>query len=829
MTTTKIDYLTLNSRNTKEIITVLSDSFIKRLRLIAMSCLIITCVLKGYAQGQTAHTTVDSTFAVLTRESEAVKIIGAIDPAALKVPHVTGPEIWKEPSQPLEARVHDLVRRMSLAEKASQLLADAAPIPRLGIPAYSYRNEGIHGYVARLGYATVFPQVIGMAATWDPALIHEEADAIATEARAHFNDYASKHGGSCIMHEGISLYAPNINIVRDPRWGRGQETYGEDPFLTSQMSVAYIRGLQGDNPKYVKALACAKHFAVYSGPEPLRHVFNATPPDADLYDTYLPAFQADIQEGDAGSVMGSYNALYGVPNCANPFLLTDILRDQWSFKGFVVSDGGAIVDIWAHHKYVKTPEEAVAAALKADCDLFSGAVTNKGKGHYPDRDYAVLAKAVKEGLVSEKEIDRAISLTLAARFRLGLFDPPSLDPYSRITMEQNDTPQNRALALKVAEESIVLLKNGGVLPLNRAKIKRIAVIGPNADAKAMLLGNYDGTPSSVVTILSGIKEVAGKNVEVTYEFGCPLALKNDSSNKPTPEMTAAAVTAAKSADVVIYVGGLSATLENEQRQVPYQGFLGGDRTRIGLPSPQQNLLKALYSTGKPVIFVNCSGSAIAMRWEAKHLPAIIQAWYPGEEGGLAVANVLFGKYDPAGRLPVTFYKSTKQLPPFKDYSMSRSKITSFDDSASRTSCSGKGRTYRYFKGTPLYPFGFGLSYTTFGYSDLNVSRDAAKSGDAVTVSVNVKNTGDMDGEEVVQLYVKDLTSKIYHPIESLEGFDRVSITKGATRTVTIPLVIRSLRDYSLKKSAYVIEPGKYELQVGSSSKDIRLRRTITVE
>ncbi len=745
-----------------------------------------------------------------TSESEAVKIIGKYDPAALKIPVMSGPDVWKDPSEPLGARVDDLIRRMSLAEKISQLLADAAPIPRLGIPAYSYRNEGIHGYVARLGYATVFPQVIGMGATWNPELIHKEAGIIATEARAHFNDYAGKHSGSCIMHEGISLYAPNINIVRDPRWGRGQETYGEDPFLTSQMSVAYIRGLQGDNPKYVKALACAKHFAVYSGPEPLRHVFNATPPKLDLYDTYLPAFQADIEKGDAGSVMGSYNALYGIPNCANPFLLTDILRDRWGFKGFVVSDGGAIIDIWSHHKYVQTPEDAVAAALKAGCDLFSGAITNTGEGRYPDRDYVVLAKAVKEGLVTEKEIDRAISLTLAARFELGLFDPPSMVQWSKITMADNNTPEDRALALKVAQESIVLLKNNGVLPLNRDKIRRIAVIGPNANAKAMLLGNYDGTPSSVVTILEGIKEVAGKDVQVTYDFGSSLALKDDNSNKPTPEMTDSAVAAAKSADVVIYAGGLDATLEREQHPVPYQGFLGGDRTRIGLPAPQENLVRALYATGKPVIFVNCSGSAIALRWEAEHLSAIVQAWYPGEEGGLAVANVLFGKYDPAGRLPVTFYRSTKQLPLFTDYSM-------------------KNRTYRYFTGTPIYPFGYGLSYTSFKYSDMALSMSTARPGDTLNVSVNVTNTGDMDGDEVVQLYVKDLTAKGYHPLKSLEGFERVQIRRGVTTRVTIPLAIVSLREYSLKKRNYVVEPGRYEIQIGSSSKDIKLDKNITVE
>lgn len=730
-------------------------------------------------------------------ESEAVKVIGSVDPASLKVPQVAGPEIWKDPTEPLRVRVHDLVRRLSLAEKISLLLADAAPIPRLGIPSYSYRNEGIHGFVAADGFSTVFPQVIGMAATWDPALIHQEAEVIATEARAHFNDYTSKHDGNSIMHEGISLYAPNVNIVRDPRWGRSQETYGEDPFLTSEMSVAYILGLQGNNPKYVEALACAKHFAVYSGPEPLRHCFDAEPSRSDLYDTYLPAFEADIREAHAGSVMAAYTSLYGIPDCANPFLLTTTLQRDWHFKGFVVSDGAALIDVFDQHRYVKTPEEAVAAAIKAGCDLFSSAVTNTGEGKYPDRDFAVLARAVKEGLLSEKEVDNAVAHTLAARFRLGLFDPPSDVPYSSITMADNDTPQHRALALKVADESMVLLKNDGVLPLDCAKIKRIAVIGPNADAKKMLLGNYDGTPSSVVTILDGIKQVAGKNVEVTYAVGCPLAIKDDNSNKPTPEMTAQAVAAARSADVVIFVGGLDATLEREQHEVDYHGFLGGDRTRIGLPSPQQELLKALYATGKPVIFVNCSGSAIAMRWEAKHLPAIIQAWYPGEEGGLAVANVLFGKYNPAGRLPVTFYRSTRQLPPFQDYSM-------------------KGRTYRYFKGSPLYPFGFGLSYTSFKYSDVKVGQSVVKAGDTVTVSVDVKNTGRMDGDEVVQLYVHENNASVETPVKALKGFKRVHLLPGESATVTLKIKQADLAVWGADRK-WEVEPGEYTVTVGGSS------------
>ena len=603
------------------------------------------------------------------RAADLVSLIGTNNPAALKVPLVEGPEIWKDPSQSLDARVQDLVRRMSLAEKTSQLSADAAAIPRLGIPAYSYRNECLHGD-ARAGIATVFPQVIGMAATWDTLLMRDEADAIATEARAKFNDYIRAHQGDSAMHFGISFYAPNINIVRDPRWGRGQETYGEDPFLTAQFGVAFIRGLQGDDPKYIKAMACAKHYAVHSGPEPLRTRFDARPSERDFYETYLPAFEAAVREGRVGSMMGAYSALDGVPDSENPFLLTRLLRQQWGFDGFVVSDGGAIMSNWADHKYEATPEEAAANAVKAGCDLFSGRIARQPPAER--FDYEALGRMLQKGLLSERAIDSAVSRTLAARFRLGLFDPPSLVPWSKISFADNDTPGHQALALKVARESIVLLKNNGLLPLNRAKLKRIAVIGPNADSVNMLHGNYNGMASHPITILNGIKQVAGTNIEVTSETGCPLALKTDNSNKPAPAMTAQAVSAAKSADVVVYVGGIDSSLEGEGGggEAECQGFLGGDRTRMELPPVQEDLLAALRATGKPVIFVNCSGSAMAMPWEAEHLPAIVQAWYPGEQDGIALAEVLFGDVNPAGRLPVTFYRSTDDLPAFDDYSMS---------------------------------------------------------------------------------------------------------------------------------------------------------------
>ena len=722
---------------------------------------------------------------------------GAEDAAALKAPVVTGPEIRKDLTQPLSTRVRDLVRRMTLAEKVSQMRADAPPIRRLGIPAYSYRNECLHG-VGRAGRATVFPQAIGMAATWDTPLIHEEAEVIATEARAKHNDYVAKHNGDCATHFGLSFYTPNINIFRDPRWGRGQETYGEDPFLTAEMGVAFIGGLQGDDPKYVKVMACAKHFTVHSGPEAERHRFNAVPSERDLYETYLPAFEAAVREGHVGSVMGAYNSVYDKPACANPFLLTKLLRRQWGFDGFVVSDGGAIYDIWAHHKYAATPEEAAADAVKAGCNLCS-----------PGSDYDVLVRAAQEGLISETEIDDAVSRALAARFRLGLFDPPSMVPWSKITLTQNDTPEHQALALRVAQESMVLLKNEGVLPLNRARIKRIAVIGTNANSVAMLLGNYSGTPSKPVTILDGIKSVAGAGVEVIYDPGCPLTVREDENAKPAPGTFTSAVRAAASADVVIYVGGLNPQLEGEEMLVNYLGFCGGDRTDIALPAGQVELLKVLHATGKPVVFVNCSGSAVAMVWAAEHLPALLQAWYPGGQGGRAVAETLFGDTNPAGRLPVTFYRSTNDLPLFDNYRM-------------------KERTYRYFTGKPLYAFGHGLSYTKFTYSSAKLDRAKVSRADSMTLTVNVKNTGPRDGEEVVQVYFRHVKPSKPQAHLALCGFTRVNVPSGKTIPVSLEIPIERFRFWDPSAKNYTVEPGAYELFIGSASDKLPEKLSVSV-
>ena len=729
----------------------------------------------------------------------AADMINVEDVSALRVPEVAGPVIWKDASQPLAARVNDLVSRMSLAEKVQQMRNAAPAIPRLGVPSYNYWNECLHG-VARAGYATVFPQAIGMAATWDAPLIHQEADVIATEARAKNNRYVAAHNGNSAQYYGLTFWTPNINIFRDPRWGRGQETYGEDTFLTARLGVAFIEGLQGDDPNYIKAMACAKHFAVHSGPEPERHHFDADPPERDFYETYLPHFEAAVREGHVGAVMGAYNSVYGEPACANPLLLGDLLRKQWGFDGHVVSDCGAIYDIFGNHKFAPTPEEASADAVKAGDDLCCGT------------DYNSLTRAVKRGLISETEIDTALSRVLTARFRLGMFDPTNIVSYAQIPFSENDSPEHEALALKVAEESMVLLKNDGLLPLNRAKIKRIAVIGTNALSVDMLLGNYNGRASRPVTILDGIKQLAGTNVEVTYAAGCPLALLKNGSNAPVPAMLAEAVKSAQSADVVIYVGGINSRLEGEEnsRANGYYGFLGGDRTKIELPSVQEDLLKALHATGKPVVFVNCSGSAIAMPWEKKNLPAILQAWYPGEQGGRAVAGVLFGDVNPAGRLPVTFYGSTDDLPPFEDYAMSN-------------------RTYRYFNGRPLFAFGHGLSYTKFKYSGERLNSKSFAATDTAKISFTLKNSGARDGDEVAQVYFRHVNSAVPQPKLALCGFTRIHLARGQGARVTMDIPMERFRYWDTTQKQYAVEPGNYELLVGAGSDDIRLHATLKVK
>jgi beta-glucosidase len=739
----------------------------------------------------------DAMFSAIRIRSAAGGVIAEITAADLQasepagaeqIPDVKDPPIYQDPSRPVDQRIDDLLRRMSLREKLGQMLNTAAAIPRLGVPAYDYWNECLHG-VGRADLATSFPQAIGMAAMWDPTLLHGIADAIATEARAKHHDAVRR--GNAARYFGLTFWTPNINLFRDPRWGRGQETYGEDPFLTSRLAVAFITGLQGDDPHYVKALACAKHFAVHSGPEPTRHIFNAVPTEQDFYDSYLPHFEAAVREARVGAVMSAYNRIYGDSATASPLLLTELLRKQWGFQGHVVSDCDAVSDIWATHRIVATPEEAAARAVKAGCDLNCG------------NQYYALSRALKKELLTNRDIDQALHHILTARFRLGMFDPDSQVPYARIPMSEVDSPAHAALALKSAEESIVLLKNTGVLPLERNRVKRLAVIGANADVVPMLLGNYNGTPSHPVTILQGIKAVAGPGIEVVAAAGCPLALKKgESPTAPPPEFTAA-VELARTADVVIFVGGIDPKLEGEEMQVDYDGFKGGDRTRIELPAVQTALLTALQSTGRPVVFVNCSGSAMAMPWEADHLSAIVQAWYPGQAGGTALARILFGDGNPSGRLPVTFYRSTDDLPPFEEYSMSN-------------------RTYRFFTGKPLFAFGHGLSYTQFQYGPVTLASERVATDGTVTVGVKVTNTGERDGDEVVQVYFRKLgpvDPKL--PRQRLCGFQRVTLPKGQGASVKVEIPASALRHWDSRQKSYVVEPGDYLMEVGASSADIR--------
>ncbi|HTY87227.1 MAG TPA: glycoside hydrolase family 3 C-terminal domain-containing protein [Candidatus Acidoferrum sp.] len=727
----------------------------------------------------------------------ASEIADPFSAVASRLPEISEPPIWRDPSHALKERADDLIRRLSLAEKVAQLQNGAPAISRLGLPAYHYWSEALHG-VANSGDATVFPQAIGMASTWDPNLIQQEANIIGVEGRAKFNDYVKRHNGNAQWFGGLTFWSPNINIFRDPRWGRGQETYGEDPFLSGAIGVAYIKGLQGDDPNYLLAMGCAKHFAVHSGPEQERHRFDAVPPERDFYETYLPQFEMAVREGHVGGVMGAYNSLFGVPCCASPLLLTDILRQQWGFDGYVVSDCEAIGDIWRQHHFVSTPEAAAAAAVKAGCNLCCGG------------DYNSLVRAVQKGLITEKEIDAALYHALWTRFKLGLFDPPDKVPYSRIGIDQNDTPQHRALALKVAEESMVLLKNNGILPLNRSKIRRMAVIGPNGDSKSMLHGNYHGSASHPISILNGIKQLAGTNIAVSFAPGCPVTTltnrgiaawsrQDNDTSRPLAELYAEALANATDADVIIYVGGITPAQEGE----------GFDRDAIELPEVQQKLIQALHATGKPVIMVNCSGSAMALPWEAKNLPAILQAWYPGEEGGRAVGEVLFGDVNPSGHLPVTFYRATADLPGFTDYSMSN-------------------RTYRYFSGQPLYAFGHGLSYTKFAFRRGRLDAERISRQGAVRVSFTVKNIGGRDGDEVAQVYFRHVHSNIPQPALALCGFARVHLKRGASSEVSIEIPAERLRYWDTEKKQYAVESGDYEFLVGAASDDIRLRLPMTI-
>jgi beta-glucosidase len=664
---------------------------------------------------------------------------------------------YLNPQLPLGVRVRDLLSRMTLEEKVSQMMNGSPAIDRLGIPAYNWWSEGLHG-VARTGkHATVFPQAIGNAATFDQPNLQRMAAMISTEARAIHHQYERE--GHRDIYEGLTFWSPNINIFRDPRWGRGQETYGEDPYLTGQMGMALVKGFQGDDPTYLKITACAKHFAVHSGPESTRHSFDVRPSDYDLWDTYLPAFRTLVVDAKVASVMCAYNAIEGQPCCGSDLLMTDILYNKWKFRGYVTSDCGAIDDFYAT-KYPSHQFSPNAASAASDAVIHGTDVECGGSYHS-------LVAAVKSGLISESKIDTSVFHLLEIRFRLGMFDPPALVKYAQIPMTEVQTPEHQAEALLMARESIVLLKNEHhFLPLDAQHIRKIAVLGPNADDSSVVLGNYNGFPDHTVTVLEGIRQKLPAGANAYYEKGVDYVQGSASADV---DAVAARV---KDADVIVFVGGISPRLEGEEMPVHLDGFSGGDRTSIAIPAVQTKLMQALYATGKPVIFVMMTGSAISTEWESAHLPAILNAWYGGEAAGTAVADVLFGDYNPGGRLPVTFYRSVDQLPSFSDYSM-------------------EGRTYRYFKGDPLYPFGYGLSYTSFAYSQLSVPGDVS-TGTDVPVTVTVQNTGGREGDEVVQLYVKHTGYSGRAPLHALAGFARVHLMPGEKKTVQLVLSPRAL-------------------------------------
>jgi beta-glucosidase len=835
---------------------------------------------------------------------------------------------YMDSAVPLNQRVKDLIGRMTLEEKVSQMRDHSPAIPRLGVPKYDWWNEGLHG-VAFAGYATNFPQVIGMAATWNTDLVHRIAQTTSTEARAKYNQAIRDDDHE--MFFGLTFWAPNINIFRDPRWGRGQETYGEDPFLAGQMAVAFVSGMQGDDPKYLRVVSTPKHYAVHSGPEPLRHGFNVDVSPHDLEDTYLPAFRAAITGAHAESVMCAYNAIDGAPACANTMLLQDHLRDAWHFDGYVVSDCAAVADVYTGHRYAPDMAHAAAAALKAGTDLECGFGVGQA--------FPALVQAVQQKLITEAELDTALTRLFRARFRLGMFDAPSSYAYGRIPFSEVDSSEHRKLSLKAARDSMVLLKNADhALPL-KAGIASIAVVGPTAELVQSLQGNYNGPPPSPVYPLSGIekrfpsarvfyaqgsslveglampiehtalhpargsgdgltgeyfnnKELSGKpvltrtdrninfnwdkvvpvpglqrnnysvrwsgtftppapgeyrlGVRINYCYACEngegfqLYLDDKlfiaSNETRTPERGAVteasihfsdthphsirleyihrtggagidltwqapaaalrdeAVQAARQSEVIIATVGLSPALEGEEMPVKLEGFSGGDRTRIDLPAVQEDLLKALASTGKPLIVVLQNGSALAVNWAQEHANAILEAWYPGEEGGTAIAETLAGDNNPAGRLPLTFYSSLSQLPKFEDYSMS-------------------ARTYRYFDGKPLYGFGYGLSYTTFAYSNIKVPSQL-KAGDTLTLTGDVKNTGTIAGDEVVEIYLNQ-PKELQTPIRVLVAFQRIHLDPGQSAHVSFAVEPRSLAQVDAKGNRAII-PGEYVISFGGS-------------
>ena len=653
------------------------------------------------------------------------------------------PRPWFDPDRPIAARVAALVAEMTLEEKIGQMMDQAPAIDRLGVPAYGWWNEALHG-VARAGVATVFPQAIALAATFDEPLMQRVATVVSDEARAKHHEFVRQ--GQRGRYQGLTFFSPNINIFRDPRWGRGHETYGEDPVLTGRMAVAFIRGMQGDDPVYFKTITTAKHFAVHSGPEADRHSFDARVSPRDLEETYLPHFERAVRDGDVMSVMTAYNAIDGVPVSGNKPLLEGMLRLRWGFRGYVVTDCGAINDMWKRHMYSADAAVASAQAVSAGTDLECGG------------DFRRLMMAVQRKLVTEADIDRAVSRLFAARIRLGMFDPSERVAYSRIPYAVNDSSAHRTFNREVARKSLVLLENDGTLPFAPG-VKRLAVIGPTADDLDTLIGNYNGTPSAPITILQGVRQAAsGRGVEVASARGSDI-------NRGTAEARREAVDAARASDAVVMVLGLTARQEGEEGED--KSNPGGDRRAIELPEPQLQLFDEIAALGKPVVVVLTGGSAQAIPTIKARAKAILVAWYPGGEGGGAVADVLFGDADPGGRLPVTFYTATTDLPDFSDYSM-------------------RDRTYRYFSGTPLWPFGYGRSYTTFRYEDLRVE-EAGAPGTPPVVSLTLTNTGRRSGDDVVLAFVTHEGAGTTAPRTALAAFRRVTLDAGATTRVRLPL------------------------------------------
>ncbi|BCJ94359.1 glycosyl hydrolase [Anaerocolumna cellulosilytica] len=680
-------------------------------------------------------------------------------------------------------RAEELVGQMTLEEKVFQMLHSAPAIKRLNIKSYNWWNEGLHG-VARAGVATVFPQAIGLAATFDEELLEEVADAVATEARAKFN--MQQDFDDTDIYKGLTFWAPNVNIFRDPRWGRGHETYGEDPYLTTRLGVRFINGLQGHDENYLKVAACAKHFAVHSGPEDIRHSFNAEVSLQDLNETYLPAFKACVEEGNVEAVMGAYNRTNGEACCGSELLLVKILRGEWGFDGHVVSDCWAIKDFHENHKVTSSAVESVALAVNRGCDLNCGNI------------FIYLLEAVKQGLVTEEAITTAVTRLFTTRMKLGLFDEEVKVPFSSIHYNQVDTEKMQELNRKAARECLVLLKNdNNLLPLDKSKLKTIGVIGPNANNRKALIGNYEGTASRYITISEGIQDYVGKDVRVLYSEGCHLFQDRISNLSTGNDRISEVKGVCRESDVVIACLGLDSGLEGEEGDAGNQ-FASGDKKDLRLPGIQEEILKTIYESGKPVILVLLSGSALAVGWAQEHIPAIIQGWYPGAQGGKAIAEAIFGEFSPEGKLPVTFYHSSEELPAFTDYSM-------------------KNRTYRYMEGEALYPFGYGLSYTDFNIGKVEIDSTVITER-GIQVTVTIKNNGKVTGGEVIQVYVKAERSNTPNP--QLKAFCKVHLQPGEEQKVVLQLPQKAfgLCDEYGKIRIY---QGNYTIYVGTTQPDSR--------